>query len=175
MRFIFALSPGMDLGKSILQGSRDKRLLARKMEDMYAIGIRDFAVFFDDIEERDGRRQADLLNWLDENFLRRHPDVSPLITVPTEYFRRDMQEETGEGPQLMQMQRIAEADKIALELMKSVRAGDARKSGRLVSLLEKKRGEIARKERKAKISEKTARAFLDEVLAYAAGRNREDA
>lgn len=76
-------------------------------------------------------------------------------------------------PQLMQMQRIAEADRTALELMKSVRAGDERKSGRLISVLEKKRGEIVRKERKAMISEKTARAFLDEVLAYAADRKRE--
>ena len=76
-------------------------------------------------------------------------------------------------PQLMQMQRIAEADRTALELMKSVRAGDERKSGRLISVLEKKRGEIVRKERKAMISEKTTRAFLDEVLAYAADRKRE--
>ena len=90
VKFIFAISPGMDMHYSFIRGSMDRILMKQKLEAMYRIGIRDFAVFFDDIEEHNGQGQAELLNWLDENFVRQHEGVSPLITVPTEYFFLDM-------------------------------------------------------------------------------------
>ena len=96
VKFIFAVSPGLDLHYTILKGGTDRELLRKKLEAVYDIGVRDFAVFFDDITELHGEEQAELLNWLEENFVEKHGDVSSLITVPTEYYRKNMQEEDGE-------------------------------------------------------------------------------
>ena len=95
VRFIFAISPGLDLRYSMVRGNMDRILMRQKLEAMYQIGIRDFAVFFDDIKDHDGQAQAELLNWLQENFVQEHEDISPLITVPTEYFFRDMKDPSG--------------------------------------------------------------------------------
>ncbi len=95
VKFIFAVSPGLDLHYTILKGSRDRRILREKMEALYGIGVRDFAVFFDDINELEGKGQAELLDWLEDNFVKSHGDVSPLITVPTEYYRKNMVDEKG--------------------------------------------------------------------------------
>lgn len=90
VRFIFAISPGLDIHFWGAAGDRDKRAMLEKLTAMYELGVRDFAIFFDDIENKDGKGQATLLNWLEANFVRNHQDVSPLLTVPTEYFREDM-------------------------------------------------------------------------------------
>ena len=60
-----------------------------KLEKMYALGIRAFAVFFDDIwgEGAKADKQADLLNYVDDHFIAVHKDVAPLILCPTEYNR----------------------------------------------------------------------------------------
>lgn len=97
VRFIFAISPGLDLHYTILRGGMDREILREKLESVYDIGVRDFAVFFDDIEGLHGEGQAELLNWLEENFVAVHGDVSHLITVPTEYYRENMQEKDGEA------------------------------------------------------------------------------
>ena len=90
VRFIFAVSPGLDINYDGLAGERDLRLMIRKLSAMYQVGVRDFAVFFDDIEQKDGRKQAKLLTRLTSDFVRTHDDVSRIITVPTEYFFNDM-------------------------------------------------------------------------------------
>lgn len=95
VKFIFAISPGLDARYSLLRGSMDRAVMADKLEAMYNIGIRDFALFFDDIKEHDGEGQSDLVNWLNENFVKKHDDVSPLIVVPTEYYFADMKDEAG--------------------------------------------------------------------------------
>lgn len=95
VKFIFAISPGLDAHYSLLRGSMDRAVMADKLEAMYKIGIRDFAIFFDDIKEHDGEGQSDLVNWLTENFVKKHEDVSPLVVVPTEYFFADMKDDTG--------------------------------------------------------------------------------
>ena len=97
VKFIFAVSPGLDFHYTILRGQHDKKVLLEKLESVYAIGVRDFAIFFDDIDlkESDGKGQAELLNWLDEHFVKRHDGVSPLITVPTEYYRENMVDKGG--------------------------------------------------------------------------------
>ena len=58
-----------------------------KLEKMYALGIRTFAVFFDDIwgEGAKGDKQAGLLNYVTDEFVRKHTDVEPLIMCPTQY------------------------------------------------------------------------------------------
>ena len=52
-----------------------------------------FAIFFDDIKNKDGKGQAEFLNWVNANFIAQHKDINPLIAVPTEYFRQDMESE----------------------------------------------------------------------------------
>ena len=90
IRFVFAVSPGLDFRYAGRDGKRDRECLLEKLEAVYAIGVRDFAIFFDDIEEKNGRGQARLLNWLEKRLGKRHPDVSPLLAVPTEYTRQAM-------------------------------------------------------------------------------------
>lgn len=95
VRFIYALSPGLDASYALIHGAMDREKLLSKLDSVYALGVRDFAIFFDDITEKDGAGQAELLRWLDERFVKAHGDVSPLIVVPTEYFLPDMKEANG--------------------------------------------------------------------------------
>lgn len=81
--FVWAIHPGQD----IKWNQEDRDFLIAKFEKMYQIGIRSFAVFFDDIsgEGTNPQKQAELLNYIDENFVQTKPDVTPLIMCPTEY------------------------------------------------------------------------------------------
>ena len=56
---------------------------------MYDLGVRSFAVFFDDISGEGAKadKQADLLNFLQKEFIEKKEGVSPLIMCPTEYNR----------------------------------------------------------------------------------------
>lgn len=93
--FVFAVSPGIDIQFSGQAGANDKRLLLEKFESLYQMGVRSFAVYYDDIEDKSGREQALLLNALKKGFVDKKGDVKPLITVPTEYFSHDMIGENG--------------------------------------------------------------------------------
>ncbi len=95
VRFIVAVSPGLDSRYALLRGAQDRLALREKLECLYGAGVRDFAVFFDDIEHASGRDHAALLRWLDENFVRPHGDVPPLITVGTAYARQTMEDAQG--------------------------------------------------------------------------------
>ena len=90
VRFVFAVSPGLDINFTGFKGFKDRLAMYKKLQAMYDLGVRDFAIFFDDINEKDGEGQALFLNWLSEKFVAEHHGVNPLITVPTEYFRADM-------------------------------------------------------------------------------------
>ena len=81
--FVWAIHPGQD----IKWNEEDQKLLLNKFEWMYQLGVRSFAVFFDDIsgEGTDPNRQADLLNYLHQNFVKTKKDVTPLIMCPTQY------------------------------------------------------------------------------------------
>lgn len=81
--FVWAIHPGQD----IQWNDADRKLLTDKFEKMYQLGVRSFAVFFDDIsgEGTDPVRQAELLNYIDDHFVKAKPDVTPLIMCPTEY------------------------------------------------------------------------------------------
>lgn len=83
--FVWAIHPGKD----IRWDDADRDSLVAKFEMMYGLGVRGFAVFFDDIEGigTDPRRQTDLLNYLNRNFVARKGDVAPLAVCPTEYSR----------------------------------------------------------------------------------------
>ena len=96
VRFIFAVSPGLDLNYKSDKGDEDFRKLIRKLDTMYQIGVRDFAIFFDDLKDDKGRHhengklQAEFLNRVQKNLHDRYKDVAPLIMVPTEYYYEDM-------------------------------------------------------------------------------------
>lgn len=90
VRFIFAVSPGLDLNYKGDKGEEDFRLMIKKLDAMYEIGVRDFAIFFDDIKDKNGKEQAIFLNRVQKNLRGRYKDVAPLIMVPTEYFYFDM-------------------------------------------------------------------------------------
>lgn len=81
--FVWAIHPGQDIKWNAL----DRDLLLAKFEKMYRLGVRSFAVFFDDIsgEGTDPVRQAELLNYIDDHFVKAKGDVTPLIMCPTIY------------------------------------------------------------------------------------------
>lgn len=85
VNFYWAIHPGLD----IKWNDEDRQNLVAKLEKMYALGIRSFAVFFDDIwgEGAKGENQAALLNYVDDVFVKKHGDVAPLLLCPTEYNR----------------------------------------------------------------------------------------
>ncbi|MCT7903635.1 O-GlcNAcase BT_4395 precursor [Candidatus Ornithobacterium hominis] len=81
--FYWAIHPGKD----IKWNEADRQNLIQKFEKMYALGVRGFAVFFDDIsgEGTNAAKQAELLNFIQTKFVDTHTDVLPLIMCPTEY------------------------------------------------------------------------------------------
>lgn len=81
--FYWAIHPGQD----IQWNDADRNALVDKFEKMYQLGVRAFAVFFDDISGigTDANRQAELLNYLDDHFVKVKGDVAPLVMCPTEY------------------------------------------------------------------------------------------
>ena len=83
--FVFAISPGIDIRFDGEEGEEDFKALVSKCESLYDMGVRSFAILFDDISNKDGVKQAELLNRFNEEFIKVKGDVKPLITVPTEY------------------------------------------------------------------------------------------
>ena len=81
--FVWAIHPGQD----IKWNKEDRDLLLAKFEKMYQLGVRSFAVFFDDIsgEGTNPQKQAELLNYIDEKFAQVKPDINQLVMCPTEY------------------------------------------------------------------------------------------
>ena len=96
VHFTFAVSPGLDLNYEGEKGEEDFQYMLNKLDSMYNIGIRDFAIFFDDLSgEQSGANQANFLNKLQNSLDKKYVDVNPLITVPTEYTRSWMIDEEG--------------------------------------------------------------------------------
>lgn len=83
VQFVWAVHPGGDIQWNL----QDSMAVCRKLEWMYDLGVRSFAVFFDDIwgEGSKADKQAGLLNYVTDNFVRKHRDVMPLIMCPTQY------------------------------------------------------------------------------------------
>lgn len=83
--FVWAIHPGQDIRWNLT----DSTHLIRKFEKMYDLGVRAFAVFFDDISGEGAKadKQAGLLNYIQKEFIAKKTDVQPLIMCPTEYNR----------------------------------------------------------------------------------------
>ena len=81
--FVWAIHPGQD----IKWNEEDYYNLVQKFNWMYDLGVRHFAIFFDDIsgEGTNPLKQTELLNRLTEEFVKVKGDVSPLTVCPTDY------------------------------------------------------------------------------------------
>jgi len=88
--FVFALSPGLNMVFDGKAGEMDLQLLIDKFELLYNMGVHSFAIYFDDIKNKDGAKQAHVLNEVNKRFVKKHDNIQPLITVPTEYYTSDM-------------------------------------------------------------------------------------
>ncbi len=93
VNFYWAIHPGVDIKWT----EQDRDYLVAKLEKMYDLGVRSFAVFFDDIwgEGTRADKQAELLNYVDNNFIQKKHGVAPLIMCPTEYNRAWANDEKG--------------------------------------------------------------------------------
>lgn len=83
--FVWAIHPGKD----IKWNEDDYKNLLHKLNLMYDLGVRSFALFFDDIsgEGTNPVKQVELLNRLHSEFVEAHSDVAPLTVCPTDYSR----------------------------------------------------------------------------------------
>lgn len=82
VKFTWAVHPGN--GANELEG---QQALVAKLENVYKLGVRSFSVFFDDIGGYDGAKQAQVLNYVTTNFVKKHDDVEPMSMCPSEYNR----------------------------------------------------------------------------------------
>lgn len=83
VKFVWAIHPACD----IKWGMEDYNNIVNKLNLMYEIGVRTFAVFFDDVSGEGARAdmQTDVMNYLTDEFVRKHSDVEPLIMCPSQY------------------------------------------------------------------------------------------
>ncbi len=85
VNFTWAIHPGKD----IRWNKADYDSLVNKFNMMYDLGVRAFAIFFDDIdgEGTNPNKQVELLNNLTDDFVKTKGDVANLIICPTDYSR----------------------------------------------------------------------------------------
>lgn len=84
VEFVWAIHPGNDI-----QWNRtDSVNIVNKLKSMYSLGVRTFAVFFDDVwggEGTRGDKQAMLMNYITDELNKEYPDINPCIICPTQY------------------------------------------------------------------------------------------
>lgn len=84
VEFVWAIHPGND----IQWNKTDSVNIVNKLKAMYSLGVRTFAVFFDDVwggEGTRGDKQAMLMNYITDELAKAYPDVNPCIICPTQY------------------------------------------------------------------------------------------
>ena len=81
--FVWAIHPGKD----IKWNEEDYQNLLKKFGMMYDLGVRSFAIFFDDIEGEgtNAVNQTSLLNRLNKEFVEAKGDIASLVMCPTDY------------------------------------------------------------------------------------------
>ena len=86
VEFVWAIHPGND----IQWNKTDSVNIVNKLKSMYDLGVRTFAVFFDDVwggEGTRGDKQAMLMNYITDELNKAYPDINPCIICPTQYNR----------------------------------------------------------------------------------------
>lgn len=83
VNFVWAIHPGAD----IRWNEADYDSLVSKFNMMYDLGVRAFAIFFDDISGEGAKpsKQVELLNRLNADFVKSKGDVANLMVCPTDY------------------------------------------------------------------------------------------
>lgn len=84
--FVWAIHPGED----IQWNDTDRNNIVNKLKAMCRLGVRNFAVFWDDLWNDDGTHgdeQAELMNYIATEIEAEYPDVNPMIICPTQYNR----------------------------------------------------------------------------------------
>ncbi len=84
--FVWAIHPG----ENIQWNKADSVNIVNKLKAMYDLGVRTFAVFFDDVwggEGTRGDKQAQLMNYITDELNSAYDDVNPCIICPTQYNR----------------------------------------------------------------------------------------
>lgn len=80
VKFVWAMHPS----NSIVT-AEDRAKALEKFNQMYDLGIRSFAIFFDDISAKSVNDQVSYLNFLTDEFVNKKGDVEPLSVCPTQY------------------------------------------------------------------------------------------
>ena len=86
IEFMWAIHPGED----IQWNDTDRANIVNKLKTMCELGVRSFAVFWDDLWGDDGTHgdeQAELMNYIAAELKKAYPDVKPLTICPTQYNR----------------------------------------------------------------------------------------
>lgn len=85
VRFTWAVHPGADIKWT----DKDFNDIMAKFEQLYGLGCRSFAIFFDDIkgEGTNPEKQVAFLNRLTKEFVDVKGDVTPLAMCPTDFTR----------------------------------------------------------------------------------------
>lgn len=86
VEFVWAIHPGED----IQWNDTDRANIVNKLKAMCKLGVRTFAVFWDDLWNDDGTHgdeQAELMNYIAEQLEAAYPNVKPMIICPTQYNR----------------------------------------------------------------------------------------
>ncbi len=104
VRFFWAIHPANTVNWNNQDGKPDLDKLCTKLQQLYDLGVRDFGVFVDDSGGEIGKasRQVQLCKYIQEHFIRKHPQANQeLIMCPTGYNRGWTNEgfltEMGEG------------------------------------------------------------------------------
>lgn len=82
--FVWAAHVGSIITKPDNAAENMKKLV-EKFEMMYALGVRSFGVFFDDIFVHNADLQAEVCNYVVENFVSKKKDVAPIVMCPSQY------------------------------------------------------------------------------------------
>lgn len=83
VKFVWGMHPAGDHSWQ----EDDNIATVRKFEKMYDLGIRNFAIFFDDVfgVHADGRKHAEYMDYVMDNFVKKHPDIENIIICPSLY------------------------------------------------------------------------------------------
>lgn len=84
VNFVWAAHVGSIITNPANAAENMKKLVA-KFELMYELGVRSFGVFFDDIFVHNADLQADVCNYVVDNFISKKKDVGPLVMCPSQY------------------------------------------------------------------------------------------